>query len=302
MNTFIGVDLGGTNVRVAKVDEQGNLLQTIKEVTEIERGVEPVVQQIIYMIERLDGYQECVGVGMGVPGPVDTKRGIMMMATNLPGFEGYPLAERIANHFQKPVYVDNDVNVACMGEAMLGAGKEYDSVYYVTISTGIGGALVVNHRVISGAHGYAGEIANIIIDRNREKVNFLNVGAVENEASGTALTRKGKALFPEQSICHAGDVFDLARAKDEQALRLCDEMAYDLAVMFSIISHVADPHVFVLGGGVMKGKDVFMEKMERYYRDLIHEGMRSTHFVEAKLAEPGIVGAAMLVKAYGGKQ
>ena len=300
MKTFIGVDLGGTNVRVAKVVEQGSLLHVVKEATEIEQGVEHVIHKIIHMIEAIEGHEECLGIGMGVPGPVDTKRGVMMMATNLPGFEGYPLSERLSTHFDKAVYVDNDVNVACMGEAMLGAGKECDSVYYVTISTGIGGALVVDRKVISGAHGYAGEVANIIIDRNREKVNFLNVGAVENEASGTAITRKGKALFPKEDIRHAGNVFDLARSGDSKAIQLCEEMAYDLAVMFSVIAHVVDPKVFVLGGGVMKGKDVFLDKMKQYYRSMIHTGMQAVEFKEAQLREPGIVGAAMLVKAYGG--
>ena len=97
---------------------------------------------------------------------------------------------------------------------------------------------------------------------------------------------------------HAGDVFDLARKGNEQALQLCDEVAYDLAMMFSQIAHVVDPEVFVLGGGVMKGKDVFFDKMESYYRDLIHQGMQTVEFVEAELEEPGIVGAAMLPKAY----
>lgn len=87
----------------------------------------------------------------------------------------------------------------------------------------------------------------------------MNVGAVENEASGTAVTRKGKAVFGDK-INHAGDVFDLARSGDEQALKIVDDMAYDLAMMFCAIGHIIDPHVFVVGGGVMKGKDVFFEK------------------------------------------
>ncbi len=144
----------------------------------------------------------------------------------------------------------------------------------------------------------AGEIANIIIDRNREKVNYLNIGAVENEASGTALTRKGRRLFGEDMIAHAGDVFALARQGNSEALALCDEMAYDIAVMFSIIAHVVDPAVFVIGGGVMKGKDVFFEKMERDFRSMIHKGMQTVKFKEAQLEEPGIIGAAMLPKAY----
>lgn len=298
MDFYIGVDLGGTNVRVAKVNEQGEVLQVVKEATEVNKGVEHVIQKMIHMIESIDGYEECKGIGMGVPGPVDTKNGKMILATNLPGFEGYPITERMEGHFHIPAFLDNDVNVAGMGEAVLGAGKGCDIVYYVTISTGIGGALVVNQKVVAGKNGHAGEVANIIIDRNREKVNYLNVGAVENEASGTAITRKGKALFGDEKIAHAGDVFDLARKGNAQALQLCDEVAYDIAVMFSTIAHVADPEVFVLGGGVMKGKDVFFDKMESYYRTMIHKGMQTVVFKEAELEEPGIVGAAMLPMAY----
>ena len=298
MDMFIGVDLGGTNVRVAKVDENGNVLQVVKEPTEMNKGTEHVIQKIIHMIEKIDDYEACLGIGMGVPGPVDTKEGKMVLATNLPGFEGYPIAGRIQEYFNKPTFLDNDVNVAGMGEAVLGAGKGCDIVYYVTISTGIGGALVVNQKVIAGKNGHAGEVANIIIDRNREKVNYLNVGAVENEASGTAITRKGKELFGYDKIAHAGDVFDLARQGNEQAMALCDGVAYDLAVMFSTIAHVVDPEVFVLGGGVMKGKDVFFDKMESYYRNMIHKGMQTVVFKDAQLDEPGIVGAAMLPMSY----
>lgn len=298
MNMYIGIDLGGTNVRVAKVDSNGSVLQVEKEATEIEKGTEYVMDKIISMIEKIDGYEDCKGIGMGVPGPVDTKQGKMVLATNLPGFKDYPIAKRLEDHFHKPTFIDNDVNVACIGEAMSGAGKNYDIVYYVTISTGIGGALVVNQKVISGKNGHAGEVANIIIDRNREKVNYLNIGAIENEASGTAITRKGKAIFGDDKIQHAGDVFALARKNDEKALALCDQVAYDLAVMFSSIAHVVDPEVFILGGGVMKGKDVFFDKMESYFRTMIHKGMQTVEFKEAQLEEPGIVGSAMLPMAY----
>ncbi|MCI9291723.1 MAG: ROK family protein [Erysipelotrichaceae bacterium] len=297
MNKYIGIDLGGTNVRVAKVDEQGNLLQVVKEATEIEQGVEHVMEKIIRMIGSIDHVEECKGIGMGVPGPVDTKAGKMVMSSNLPGFAHYPIVERIQKAFHLPTYVDNDVNVAGMGEAVLGAGKSYDIVYYVTISTGVGGALIINRKVHSGKNGHAGEIGNIIIDRNREKINHLNVGAVECEASGMAITRIGKQVFGEH-IQHAGDVFDLARAGDENALKICDDAAYDLAVAFSVIAHVVDPEVFVIGGGVMKGKDVFYDKMISYYRSMIHQGMQTVEFKDALLEEPGIVGAAMLPMAY----
>ncbi|MEG2995613.1 MAG: ROK family protein, partial [Erysipelotrichaceae bacterium] len=206
MKTYIGVDLGGTNVRVAKVDELGNILKSFKEPTETSKGTNHVMEKICDMIKKLPDYKECLGIGMGVPGPVDTKNGKMILSTNLVGFKGFPITETIEKYLGLPTFVDNDVNVAGMGEAVLGVGKGKDIVYYVTVSTGIGGALIVNQKVIAGKNGHAGEVANIVIDRNRERVNYLNIGAVENEASGTAITRKGKLLFGDDKIKHAGDV------------------------------------------------------------------------------------------------
>lgn len=293
MSKFIGVDLGGTNIRAAVVNEDGKVLQIKKVESRPDRGAEPVMETMIALIESLEGNEECEGIGLGIPGPIDTVHGKIIVSTNLPKLIGFPIADYIQKHFQKPTYMDNDVKVAGLGEAVLGAGKGYPIVYYVTISTGVGGALIIDKKVISGQNGHAGEIGNICIDRSREKYNILNPGAVENEASGTAITRKGRALFGEQ-ISHAGDIFDLARSGDEKALKIVDDMSYDLAMMFSAIGHVVDPHVFVVDGGVMKGKDVFFDKMEKYYRSMIHEGMQSVVFREAQLEEPGIVGAAML--------
>lgn len=293
MKQFIGVDLGGTNIRAAIVREDGTIQCMKKSESHPERGAEAVMETMISLIESLDGYEDCDGIGMGIPGPIDAANGKIIVSTNLPKLIGFPIAEYIRNHFQKPTYMDNDVKVAALGEAVLGGGKGYPIVYYVTISTGVGGALVIDRRVISGQNGHAGEIGNICIDRNRPKYNILNAGAVENEASGTAITRKGRDVFGD-SIKHAGDVFDLARSGNEKALKIIDDLAYDLAMMFSAIGHIIDPHVFVVGGGVMKGKDVFFEKMEAYYRSMIHEGMQPVVFREAVLEEPGIVGAAML--------
>lgn len=297
MKYYIGIDLGGTNVRVAKVSETGEVQQVVKRPSRALEGKEIVVDNIIEMIEEIDGFESVSGIGLGVPGPVDTYEKVMKLATNLPGFEGFKVTEKIEARFGIPVYLDNDANVAGLAEAIHGAGKGKPITYYVTISTGIGGALVVNNRLVSGANGYAGEIANIIVDRNREKVNNLNIGAVENEASGTALTRKGKATFGE-SINHAGDVFDLAAKGNEDALKIVDQAAYDLAVMFSTIAHVVDPHIFVLGGGVMAAKDVFLSKTMDYFKQLVHIQMRDVAFVEAQLPDPGIVGAAMLPTMY----
>lgn len=295
MKFYIGIDLGGTNVRCAKIDDLGNVLQVVKNQSFAQDGPEKVYNNICSLIEQIDGYKDISGIGIGVPGPVDTVLNKMIMSTNLPGMQDFPLAKLLQDKFNVPVFLDNDANVAGLAEAIVGAGKQYNIVYYVTLSTGIGGALVVNDQLVSGMNGYAGEIGNLIIDRNRQKYNHLNIGAVENEASGTAITRYGKKLFPND-VHNAGDIFKKAIENEPQAIALVDQVTTDLAVLFSHIAHIVNPHCFVLGGGMMKSKEVFLPKTIEKFNHLVHDNMQQTKFLQATLEEPGIIGAAMLAK------
>ncbi|MBQ7889918.1 MAG: ROK family protein [Erysipelotrichaceae bacterium] len=299
MKKIIGIDLGGTNVRVAKITENGEVLQEIKSPSYGMEGPEKVTSNIIELVKQIDDYQSCIGIGIGVPGPVDTVNRVMKLSSNLKGFVDYPLAQKLEEATGLPTFMDNDANVAGLAEARVGAGKGYPIVYYVTISTGIGGALVVDGKVISGRRGYAGEIGNLIIDPYREPFNNLNAGASESEASGRALTRKGQAVFGEDKINHAGDVFALYDQKDPEAIKLVDQMTTDLAVLFSHISLITDPHMFVIGGGMTKSKEYWWDTMIEKFQQRVHGGMRDVIFTEAQLSEPGIVGAAMLPISHG---
>ncbi|MBR2545955.1 MAG: ROK family protein, partial [Erysipelotrichaceae bacterium] len=194
MKSYIGIDLGGTNVRVAKVSADGEVLAVVKGPSYSQDGPAKVMANLKNLIRKIPDWQECSGIGVGVPGPVDAVTRTMVLSTNLPGFTGYPMAAELEADLGIPTYLDNDANVAGLAEALVGAGKGLKTVFYTTISTGIGGVLIVDGKAVSGKHGFGGEIANIIIDRNRDKVNYLNVGAIENEASGTALTRKGRRI------------------------------------------------------------------------------------------------------------
>lgn len=295
MNYYIGIDLGGTNVRVAKIDENGLVIEDVIRESYAQQGPEKVVENIIDMIGQID-YKSCVGIGIGVPGPVDVYRNVMTMSTNLPGFTEYPIADKLSEKFNMPVYLDNDANVAGLAEAIVGSGKGCPIVYYITHSTGIGGALVVDGKVVSGRNGYAGEIANIIIDRDRKKYNHLNVGAVENEASGTAIARIGKEILGND-IKSAKDVFVEASNGNQKALDIIDKMSYDFAMMMADIAHVCDPHIFVIGGGVSHGFAQYFDKVKQYYNSMVHVGMKDVPIVKASLKEPGVIGAAMLVKS-----
>lgn len=299
MKYYIGIDLGGTNVRTLLVDEQGTSYSEVKGPTEADKGPDYVAEKIIKQIETLDltacgGLKNVEGIGIGVPGPVDTVHGVMVMATNLPGFENYPICEKLTAKFGLPAFIDNDANVAGLAEAVLGAGKGYPIVYYVTVSTGIGGALVVDGKLVSGGRGHAGEIGNIIVKPNGYKFGGLNPGAAEGETSGTAITRKGKAIFGD-TVRHAGDVFELAAKGDAQAKAIADESIDLLSTMFADIAHVVDPYVFVVGGGVMKSKEYFMPQLEEAFNSKIHVGMRGhIKFLAPEIEDCGAIGAAML--------
>ncbi len=299
MKKYVGIDIGGTNVRCAVITEEGEILAQVSGPSYAQDGREKVLDNMFSLIHQLplDGV---LGIGAGVPGPCDQKTGSMFLSTNLPGFAGFPFAEALSKEFGIPAFIDNDANVAGLAEALLGAGKGKDVVYYVTISTGIGGALIVNGQCVSGKHGFAGEIANIIIDRDRKPVNYLAVGAVENEAGGPAIIRKAEEAFPNTTFAHAGEVFEKAYVEgNEKALELCQNVEKDLAQLFATIAAVVDPDVFVLGGGVTKSANYWLEPMKEYYKEVSHDALHDTEFVLKELDEPGIIGAAMLPKSKG---
>ena len=301
MKYYIGIDLGGTNVRTLLVDETGAVHSEVKGDTEATKGPEYVYEKICGQIDALD-LTDCggslagvEGIGIGVPGPVDTVNKVMVMATNLPGFENYQICHKLQAKYNIQAFIDNDAKVAGLAEAVLGAGKGCPIVYYTTVSTGIGGALVVDGKLVSGGRGHAGEIGNIIVNTNGKKINHLNVGAVENEASGTFVTKKGKERIGEDKVAHAGDVFRLAAEGNEVAQGIVDEFIDFLSTMYANIAHVVDPYVFVVGGGVMKSKEYFWDRLVAAFNSKIHVGMQGhIKFVQAELADCGAIGAAML--------
>lgn len=299
MKYYIGIDLGGTNVRTLLVDENVESYSEVKGPTECENGPDYVCDKIIKQIEALDtsvcgGLQGVEGIGIGAPGPVDTELGIMIMASNLPGFENYPICHKLKEKFGLPTFIDNDANVAGLAEAVLGAGKDYKTNYFITCSTGVGGAFVVDKKLVSGGRGHAGEIGNMILVPGGYKQGALNPGAVEGEISGTALTRKGKEAKGDL-VKHAGDVFKLAAEGDEACQKIAEEFIDGFSTLLANVAHTVDPHCFVLGGGVFKSKAYFWDELEKRFNSKIHVGMRNhIPLLFKEIDDCGAIGAAML--------
>ena len=246
MQTNISVDLGGTNVRCALVDENGTILSIVKGSSNPEKGAQAIVDKIESLIKQLDNYEQANAIGIVVPGLIDQEKGIITAANNLPKLIDYPLKKQLEQDLGKPVILANDVKAAAYGEAISGAGKEHAIVYYISISTGIGGAAVIDQKLLSGFHGFAGEVGNVIVDPHYEAIGIMNAGAAEALGSGTAITRIGKEKLGQQ-IEHAGTVFDLAKQNQKEAQEIVDQMTDYLSTLLSTIALVIDPSIIILG-------------------------------------------------------
>ncbi len=293
MKYAIGIDVGGTNIRIAVVDENGQLHDVYKEST-IATDIESLRKQILSLIKRIDlNKYKIEGIGIGVPGPVKPD-GTVIYIPNLNISTSFNLKKMIEEETNLPTYVGNDANVAGLAEAFVGNGKGYDVVQYITMSTGIGGGLVMNKKMIIGKNGLAQEIGSMIVKNGgRAPSIFKAKGCIEGEASGTMLTVKANELGLNAN--NAGDVFVLASQGNQVALNLKNEFISDVAAFIGSIVAYMEPDIFVLGGGLMKSKDFFLEELIKKVDDYVYESLKGNiKIVCAKYDQDcGIIGAAM---------
>lgn len=295
MKYYIGIDLGGTNVRVAKIDELANIVQDVIAPSYGLEGPKKIEENILSLLTQFD-LSDVLSIGLAIPGPVDGKRNVITQATNIPGCEEYPFASNMERITKIPVFLDNDANAAGLAEAIFGSGKGQSVVYYITHSTGIGGGLIIDGKVVQGHKGYAGEVANVIVDpsaKQYDNYKHLNRGGVETIASGTALGLIGAEVLGEEGDS-SRKIFNLAKAGNKTALEIIDKMSKDIATCLSAISAIVAPDCFVIGGGCSHSSDQYFDLIRYYFKTMAHPGMREVPILKASLAEPGVLGAALI--------
>ena len=298
MRHFIGIDLGGTNVRVAKVNEEGEIVQDVIAPSYGLEGPEKIESNMLDLIKQFD-LSDVAGIGMAIPGPVDGVTNLITQATNIPGCAGYPFAQNMEKATGVKVYLDNDANAAGLAEAVLGAGKGHKIVYYLTHSTGIGAGFIIDGKIVQGHKGYCGEVANIIVDPSAKQFEAyagLNKGGLESLCSGRALGLFGNELIGEE-VQGGSDVFKLAKEGNEIALDLIDKMCKYMAMAISDIYSIVAPDCIVIGGGVTHSSDMYFDKMIEYLNGMIADSMKDVPVKKAELKEPGVLGAAMIARS-----
>lgn len=294
----IGIDLGGTNLRIGLFNEQGEIVEEYSRATEAEKGPEFAVNNMQEVINRLKQQYEIKAVGIGSPGPLDPYEGVIIEPPNLTGWVDVPLVKMLEEKIGIPVKLENDANAAALAEATLGAGKGAKSVFYVTVSTGVGGGYVNNGELISGAQGNCGEIGNMIVNPSPDAYQGpgLNKGALEGLASGTAIGRIGKERLGITN--GAQGVFELASQGDKAAQDILDEAINYLAIGLANIVHTVNPEVIVIGGGVMKSKDLILQPLIEKTRNYLYPSLRDSLIIKPALLDQkaGLIGAGLLPK------
>lgn len=293
---LLGIDLGGTNLRVAVVTTEGKIIEETNIKTESDMGPHFVIDQMIQLCKGILQERNIEAIGIGSPGPLDVKEGVILSPNNLPGWDNIPLVSMLEKALQKKVVLDNDANAAALAEALMGAGKGKESVFYMTVSTGVGGGFVFRKQLLQGANFCAGEIGNLIVESDGPPHHALNVGALETLASGTAVKKRG---IEQLGITgHAGEVFGLAMNGDKQAQEIVNQMITSLAKGIANIVHTVDPHIIVLGGGVMQSKEYIMPLLLERVNDYLYPQLRDKVQIECATlgTKAGVIGAALLTQ------
>lgn len=304
----IGVDLGGTKISTAISTIEGNILANVVLPTKAEEGEAAVLGRIVQSIDEVivgssTSIDEIEAIGIGSPGPLDAKKGIIITTPNLP-FKNYNLVQPLKEKYNIPVYLDNDANAAAIGEYMFGAGKGKNSIVYFTVSTGVGGGAVLDGKVYRGHTSNALEIGHTTVDPNGPRCNCGNLGCLEAMSSGTAIAKKGKEAvstnvetsLKKHDTVTSYEVFKEAEAGDEVAKDIIDNALTYLGIGVANAIATFDPEMIIIGGGVSKAGDIVFDTVKKVINKRCFKSMaESCEIVSAGLgSDAGVVGAVAL--------
>lgn len=294
----IGVDLGGTNLRAAVVQEDGKLVEKISGSTPIGSSPEPAIEDMVRSIKTLQerhGAEGMVGVGVGVPGFIRMKEGVIAGWNNRPAFNGYPVRDQIEKRLGKKVILENDANAAALGEKWMGAGRDVDDLVLLTLGTGLGGGIIIGGRILHGYMGMAGELGHITISPNGNPCGCGNCGCLEKHASATAISAMSQLLFPGSHMT-SEEVYNKAKEGDTRALAVFRSMGEHLGVALAMLINIFNFPLYLLSGGPLPSWEFFAPAMlaEVQRRSATYR-LAPTRIEKAHLGnEAGLYGAAYL--------
>ena len=295
----IGVDLGGTNLRAAAVNEKGKVLERVSVPANYDAGPLQVVSEIVSTIGRVrDRVPQGVlrGVGIGVPGFIDIDAGVVVGSSNLPGFNDFPVRDHIQKQLGIPIILENDANAAALGEKWIGAGQNVKDLILLTLGTGIGGGVITDGKILHGSHGMAGEFGHMTVYPDGNPCGCGNNGCLEKHASATAIAAMGRMMHFGVEINTAEDVFNLAKAGNERAHWVFQSVGRALGIALASLINAFNFPLYLLSGGPLPAWDFFAPSMLEEVRKRSFTFARTGTRIEKAVlgGDAGLLGAAYL--------
>ena len=274
---IVGIDIGGTKLAVGVATGAGTVLAHRREPSRAVEGPDAMIGRVVAMARDAvtdagASMDDVAAIGIGCGGPLDPWRGVVINALNNPGWTDIPLVARIESELGRPAFLDNDANAAALGEHRFGAGRGVSDLVYLTVSTGVGGGLILRDRLYHGTNGNAGELGHISVRvADGRPCHCGSVGCIETYCSGTSIAARYREALAEASDdpppapeeIRAERVVDLARDDDPLARRIWDESMLLLGGGIVSIIHAFNPRLVVLGGGVTRAGDLLFEPVRR---------------------------------------
>jgi glucokinase len=304
----LAADLGGTNMRMAAVDRDGNILYRTKRETPKTDRADAIVSAMVEAANECHKATKNIGevkaISAAVPSGIDYKNGIIVKAPNVPSLDGFRMAAALESELNIPCVLENDANAAAVGEQTFGAAKGFKSAIAVTLGTGVGGGIIINGKVLRGIDGMAGEIGHVCVEPFGHPCGCGSRGCVEQYSSATAIVRLTHELenrYPKSTLQNksrltSADVYEAGKKGDELALEVFRQMGFYLGVALASLINVLNPEVIVIGGGASAGWDLFMpHTQEQVSKRSYGVSSQRVKIVRAALGDDaGILGAAQL--------
>ena len=291
MTKTIGLDIGGTKIQGAVIDENGEILKTYRLETCAREGKDKVLDNISKIIDFLKT-DEIEAIGVGTPGFIDSENGIVTFAGNIDGWTGLNLKEELEKRSSLPVFVENDANIALVCEKWLGSGKGFDDIVMITIGTGLGGA-VYNKKMglLSGSNFQGAELGHIILHPNGEYCTCGQSGCAESYCSGTAIVRHYEELT--RNKLEGQEIFELVKT-DDNARKVIDRFTSDLAWFLTSLRNIFDPELIIIGGGVINSKDYWWKEVLEKFDNYCHLSEKIEIKPAKYLNDAGVIGAGRI--------
>ena len=296
----IGIDLGATRLKMAVVDEKGKCFYR-REVGTLFRSdraalIDSIVSNVKDIIETSTIKKRNIsGIGIGVPGPVDSKKGVVRYFPNIKGWERVPLKSILEKRLSLKVALDNDVNAMTLGEYRFGAGKGAENLVCLTLGTGVGGGIIINSEIYRGSTMCAGEIGHVPLNERGPRCNCRGIACLERYIGNRYILYRAKKVFGKNITLERLD--DLARKGNKKAISIWEDVGRKLAVALAGVVNLLNPDIIVIGGGVSNaGELIFRPLRKELKARAMRDQARHVKIVRAKLGDDaGIIGASLLM-------